>query len=165
MSADLDRFVDALIFNWAVAATDAHAKNYSLLLEGDTVALAPLYDVMSHLPYRQDQPVAKIKTAMRIGRDYRLSAADHASAWERAAQQLVVDPDRTADRAETILRRCPEAIDAAIDALDAADRASPKVALLSREMHQRRDDALGRLRKPRHQPPPGHPKPGPTPPP
>ncbi|MXZ99948.1 MAG: type II toxin-antitoxin system HipA family toxin [Acidimicrobiaceae bacterium] len=35
-SPDLNRFVDALIFNWAVAATDAHAKNHSLLLEADT---------------------------------------------------------------------------------------------------------------------------------
>ena len=155
VSADLARFVDALIFNWAVAATDAHAKNYSLLLEGDTVVLAPLYDMMSHLPYRQDQPAARIKTAMRIGRDYRLSSADHANAWERTAQQLGLDPARTVDRAEAILRRCPDAIDAAIDALDAGDRTSPRVALLSREMHQRRDDVLGTLRTPRPQPPPG----------
>lgn len=164
VSADLDRFLDALIFNWAVAATDAHAKNYSFLLEGDTVALAPLYDIMSHLPYRQDQPVAKIKTAMRIGRDYRLSSADHASAWERTAQQLDVDPARAVNRAETIVRRGGDAIDAAIDALDPADRASPKVALLSREMHQRCDDVLSRLHKPRRQAPEGPPKPESMPP-
>lgn len=145
VSADLDRFLDALIFNWAVAATDAHAKNYSLILEGDTVALAPLYDIMSHLPYRHDQPVSKIKTAMKTGRDYRLSAADHANAWERTARQLDLDPAQAVARAETVLGRCPEAIDAAIDALDPDDRASPKVALLSREVHQRRADVLDTL--------------------
>ena len=143
VSADLSRFLDALIFNWAVAATDAHAKNYSLLLEDDVVSLAPLYDIMSHLPYRQGQPVGKIKTAMKVGRDYRLSGADRASAWERTAQQLRLDPEETVDRAEDILRRCPDAIDAAIDALDAVDRASPQVALLSQEIHERREDVLG----------------------
>ena len=146
-----------------LASQNWDAKNYSLLLEADTAALAPLYGVMSHLPYRQDQPVPKIKTAMRIGRDYRLGAADHANAWERTAQQLGVDPGRTVDRAETILRDCPEAIGAAIDALDPSDRASPKVALLSREMRQRRDDVLGRLHKPHRQAPVGPPKPGATP--
>ena len=67
-SDDLYRFVDGLIFNWAIGATDGHAKNYSLLLEEDVVSLAPLYDIMSYLPYRQGQPVDSVKTAMRVGR-------------------------------------------------------------------------------------------------
>ncbi len=45
------RFADALIWNWLIAGTDAHAKNYSLLLAGDQVRLAPLYDIASALPY------------------------------------------------------------------------------------------------------------------
>ena len=32
------RFADALIWNWLIAGTDAHAKNYSLLLAGDRSA-------------------------------------------------------------------------------------------------------------------------------
>jgi serine/threonine-protein kinase HipA len=45
---DLDTFVDALGFNWLIAGTDAHAKNYSLLLaSGPTVRFAPLYDIAS----------------------------------------------------------------------------------------------------------------------
>jgi hypothetical protein len=34
------RFADALIWNWVIGGTDAHAKNYSLLLAGDQVRLA-----------------------------------------------------------------------------------------------------------------------------
>jgi serine/threonine-protein kinase HipA len=45
------RFADALIWNWLIAGTDAHAKNYSLLLAEEQVRLAPLYDVASALPY------------------------------------------------------------------------------------------------------------------
>lgn len=48
---DLDTFVTALGFNWLIAGTDAHAKNYSLLLSGPDVRLAPLYDIASILPY------------------------------------------------------------------------------------------------------------------
>lgn len=38
------RFVRQLAFNVAVGNADAHAKNYSVLLAGDQVVLAPLYD-------------------------------------------------------------------------------------------------------------------------
>lgn len=44
--------LDQLIFNILVANTDAHAKNYSLLLHvGGETRLAPLYDVSSVLPW------------------------------------------------------------------------------------------------------------------
>jgi len=33
-------FVDALAWNWLIVGTDAHAKNYSLLLVGSQVRLA-----------------------------------------------------------------------------------------------------------------------------
>ncbi|MCP3937217.1 MAG: type II toxin-antitoxin system HipA family toxin, partial [Actinomycetia bacterium] len=47
---DVWRFADALVFNWLIAGTDAHAKNYSLLLAGNQIRLAPLYDIASILP-------------------------------------------------------------------------------------------------------------------
>jgi serine/threonine-protein kinase HipA len=41
--ADVNTFIDAIGFNWLIAGTDAHAKNYSLLLGGGPhVRLAPL---------------------------------------------------------------------------------------------------------------------------
>lgn len=40
-------FFDAFVFNVLIRATDAHAKNYSLLLEGNSVKLAPLYDLIT----------------------------------------------------------------------------------------------------------------------
>jgi HipA-like C-terminal domain len=46
-------FADALIWNWLIAGTDAHAKNYSLLLSRGEARLAPLYDIASALPYGQ----------------------------------------------------------------------------------------------------------------
>ncbi|WP_225160046.1 HipA domain-containing protein [Bradyrhizobium sp. BRP56] len=52
--------------------TDAHAKNYSLLLaNGPTVRLAPLYDIASILTY-DDVDLQKMKLAMKIGGEYKL---------------------------------------------------------------------------------------------
>lgn len=45
--ADVDRFLQALVFNWLIAGTDAHAKNYGLVLSATNARLAPLYDVAS----------------------------------------------------------------------------------------------------------------------
>ncbi len=42
-------FADVLIWNWLIAGTDAHAKNFSVILAQDQVHLAPLYGVASAL--------------------------------------------------------------------------------------------------------------------
>ena len=119
---DLQGFLDALIYNWVVAAPDGHAKNYSLLLDEQSVALAPLYDLISYLPYRRGTVVDKLTIAMRVGRDYTLRKHDRPSAWKTAAALIRVDPTTAIERAADILARCPEAVDAAIDNLDAQDR-------------------------------------------
>lgn len=50
--ADALALLDQLIFNILIANTDAHAKNYSLLLPiGSEPRLAPLYDVSTVLPW------------------------------------------------------------------------------------------------------------------
>lgn len=44
-NTDVDRFLDANAFNWLIGGTDAHAKNYSLLIgAGEEVRLSPLKD-------------------------------------------------------------------------------------------------------------------------
>ncbi|MET4323702.1 type II toxin-antitoxin system HipA family toxin [Bradyrhizobium sp. RT5a] len=91
--ADVDTFVDALGFNWLIAGTDAHAKNYSLLLAGGPhVRLAPLYDIASILPY-DDVDLQKIKLAMKIGGDYKLSQFGFRD-WQKFARETRLDPDK-----------------------------------------------------------------------
>jgi serine/threonine-protein kinase HipA len=47
MSAtDIVRLLDMVIFNVIVGNTDAHAKNYSIMINAGGASLAPLYDVM-----------------------------------------------------------------------------------------------------------------------
>ena len=134
---DVERFRDALIYNWLIAGTDAHAKNYSLMIAGGQVRLAPLYDVCSFLPYRGDRPTGKLPLAMRIGRDYTITKADRPTAWKRTAQDLKLPPRDTLERVADLSRRLPDAMAAAIDHLSATLRASPKAALLAQEIQTR----------------------------
>lgn len=65
-------FFSGFVFNAIVAGTDAHAKNYSLILEGEGVRLAPLYDLASYAPYwGGDKP---IELAMNVNGKYRLDS-------------------------------------------------------------------------------------------
>ncbi len=89
--ADIDTFAGALGFNWLIAGTDAHAKNYSLLLNGPDVRLAPLYDIASILPYDEVDP-QKIKLAMKIGGEYKLSQIGLRH-WQKFARETRIDAD------------------------------------------------------------------------
>lgn len=48
---DINRLLDAVIFNVAIGNVDSHAKNYSILLTPRHTELAPLYDLMSGLDW------------------------------------------------------------------------------------------------------------------
>jgi serine/threonine-protein kinase HipA len=53
---DRERFMRACIFNYVILGIDAHAKNYSVLIEhGGRFRLAPLYDLISALPYDHEE--------------------------------------------------------------------------------------------------------------
>ena len=61
---DVQSLVDAIAFNWLIAGTEAHAKNYALLLDGNgAVRLAPLYDLASILPYQMWVPEILARSA------------------------------------------------------------------------------------------------------
>lgn len=63
-------FIRMLFFNVLIGGTDAHAKNYSLLLSGNGALLAPMYDVASGLPYELLRRHGKL--AMGVGGENRL---------------------------------------------------------------------------------------------
>lgn len=63
-------FIRMLFFNVLIGGTDAHAKNYSLLLSGSGALLAPMYDVASGLPYELLRRHGRL--AMGVGGENRL---------------------------------------------------------------------------------------------
>jgi len=85
---DIETFAKALIVNFLISGTDAHAKNYSLLIAGNNqVRLAPLYDIASTLPYPKKVSPHKAKLAMKIGSKYRVKEIE-ARHWQQCAKQL-----------------------------------------------------------------------------
>lgn len=65
---DRAAFMQAQVFNFLVGGTDAHAKNFSILLgAGGAIRFAPLYDIASMFPYGDFQ---RMKLAMRIADRY-----------------------------------------------------------------------------------------------
>lgn len=104
---EVGRFVDALALNWLIAGTDAHAKNYSLLITSRQVRLAPLYDVASSLPY-DDMYLPRLRLAMRIGSEYRVEAIARRH-WDAFADRNGLDPEVLAARVDELARRLPSA--------------------------------------------------------
>lgn len=95
---DAERFLNALIYNWLIGGTDAHAKNHGFLLAGDgQVRLAPLYDLSSSLPYPKEIPLKKAKLAMKVGGEYRLHKIGPRQ-WAKAAAEWGLDFDFVTNR-------------------------------------------------------------------
>ena len=105
-SEDVQTFIDAVAYNWLVGGTDAHAKNYSILIgAGGRVRLAPLYDLASILPYDEFDAL-KLKLAMKLGGKYRLRDIT-AQSWEKLSDELRLDKTEVARRAYEMARKVP----------------------------------------------------------
>ncbi len=93
--------------NWLIAGTDAHAKNYSILIGGGgVVRLAPLYDVASILAYG-DIDLQKAKLAMKIGGEYRLRDIG-ITEWRKLAAETRVNADELVGRVRAMAAELPD---------------------------------------------------------
>ncbi|MWV48341.1 hypothetical protein GRS96_03500 [Rathayibacter sp. VKM Ac-2803] len=105
----IERLLLAVAFNWLVAAPDAHAKNYSVLLAGGQVALAPLYDIASLTPY-PDYRASTMRLAQKVAGEYRIAEIG-AVHWRREARDRGLDPDEFATRVEELVAKAPPHIE------------------------------------------------------
>jgi len=81
------QFVSQLAYNTMLGNSDAHAKNYSILLRPDSIEMSPMYDVVPIGIYPYDQ-----KLAMRIGGADRPQAVGPHH-WRKLATTAKLDPD------------------------------------------------------------------------
>jgi serine/threonine-protein kinase HipA len=109
---DVGVFVDALGFNWVIGGTDAHAKNYSLLLSPGSVRLAPLYDLISVLPYAHRLHHRHAKLAMRIDREHHLWKVRRRD-WEGLAVRCDLDPEPLLERTTELVAEVLPAVERA----------------------------------------------------
>jgi serine/threonine-protein kinase HipA len=132
---DVRRFVDALTFNWLIGGTDAHAKNYSMLIgEGGRARLAPLYDIASILPYNFD--LQKIRSAMKIGSEYRICDIGPRQ-WRKLAKDLRLDAEALLPRIRDIARSIPDALADVCRTAEAEGLDHPLIERLSSKLGER----------------------------
>jgi serine/threonine-protein kinase HipA len=114
------RFVEGLIGNYLLGAPDAHAKNYSIILAPGVVALAPLYDVASGLPYKYvgddgfpDKKDGLRKAAMAIGgeRQFGRVARKH---WKKFAADASIDEEWLVATVRALAMIIPDALEEVI---------------------------------------------------
>lgn len=105
------RFFEAQCFHVAMQGTDAHAKNYSIMLSGERMQLAPMYDLASHAPYPLPSGES-LKLSMALDGEYRMNAVGLRH-LHQTARTLRVDPSLADERAKEILR---QTVDAYLDA-------------------------------------------------
>ena len=111
-------FVRAIMLNWIIGGTDAHAKNFSMLIGAQGRArLAPLYDVASTLPYDFDP--RKLKMATRIGGKYGLEDV-FPRHWARFASELRLPSEQVLDMGKTMAEALPAALAETVDNARAA---------------------------------------------
>ncbi len=122
------RLLRHMFVNIALGNTDAHAKNYALLHEGDTIRLAPLYDVVPALEITPNVPYMgmRVDGRIRIDRVKRENIEAEAQSWGLPA------------------RMAGEVLDEAADSLRGGIAAASKVYPEAGQRHAA--PALGRLR-------------------
>ncbi len=106
---DILKLADAAIFNLIIGNADAHAKNFSLLHIDGAIWLAPLYDLLSTVAYRDLSP----KLAMKIAKKATLEEIESRH-WDQFAEDVNIG-------APYLRRRIRQLCEATLAQLDAPD--------------------------------------------
>lgn len=103
---DKGRFMQAWLFNFVMAGTDAHGKNYSVLHDDNAMRLAPLYDINSLLPYQPDRH--RTRMSMSVDRHYELFGIMPRH-WEAQAHACGLSAERTLGDLARLIEAIPDA--------------------------------------------------------
>ena len=143
---DLRSLVKAIALNWVIGGTDAHAKNFSLLIgAGGEARLAPLYDLASALPY-PGHNAPRLKLAMKIGGESRLGYV-RVRHWERFAREVGLPPDEVLKISESVATETPDLFTDVVTVARSEGLDHPILERLSDRITRHARACLGRLRR------------------
>jgi serine/threonine-protein kinase HipA len=137
-SEDRDRFMRACAYNFVIGGSDAHAKNYGLLLSArGRFRLAPLYDIASWLPYSKNRKEDRL--AMSVDGHYNF---DHILPrhWEAEAKKSSYESARALGHIRDILARLPDEAQTLFAACKQEGSATPELRALMELMLKRTAD-------------------------
>jgi serine/threonine-protein kinase HipA len=130
---DRDRFMRALVFNFIILGIDAHAKNFSILIDHDGFRLAPLYDIISAAAY-DTRRFGKL--AMSVGGEYswRRIAGRH---WDKTAEACGYPADALRAHRTELAQRIPTACKTVLADCRASGLTSPLLEALATAIAKR----------------------------
>lgn len=138
---DVCTLADALILNYLIFGTDAHAKNYSLLYTEGEIRLAPLYDIVSALPYPKKINPYKARMAMTIGSNYKFKKLE-LQHWEACAKQLKLKPAYMLERLKEISTEIKKKAKSVASELSDGGLDHPVIQLLTERIGERSEETL-----------------------
>jgi serine/threonine-protein kinase HipA len=119
-ATDVVRLLDMVVFNVIACNTDAHAKNYSIMIRGSGASLAPIYDVMCGEVWGNvTRNLAQKIAGKSQGGD--LGGPD----WQQLARECGLNPKQVIDRVGALAK----------SALAEAEPAAAKVAAMPAGPH------------------------------
>lgn len=96
---DIVRLLDMVVFNVLACNTDAHAKNYSIMIRGNGASLAPMYDVMCGDVWDNVTKNLAQKIAGKSRGD--CLKGGH---WQRFARESGLNPGQVLERVNTLAK-------------------------------------------------------------
>lgn len=134
---DVQTFAKSLIFNFLIAGTDAHAKNYSLLLAvRSQIRLAPLYDLSSSLPYPEAISPFKAKMALKIGSKYKFQDVLPGH-WQTCAKELGIRWPQFKELWNGLFEQAAQCTSDVADMLRASGLTHPVIGVLEKKIPER----------------------------
>jgi serine/threonine-protein kinase HipA len=133
---DVRTFLDSVAYNWLIMGTDAHAKNYALLIGAQArVRLAPLYDLASAFPYSQID-VQRAKLSMKLGGEYRFRNIQLRH-WRRQADELGIHPDQLVHRVDDLASQLADHLPGVERGMTEEGLANPRIHRLAARLAAR----------------------------
>lgn len=108
-----ERFFKAISYNVLIGGTDAHAKNYSLVLIGSRAQVSPLYDAASAAPYDQRD---RLVSSMKIGDHWKMRDVTKAD-WRKMGRRLGISGDQAVAWVDELRHQLPGAFERAAASL------------------------------------------------
>jgi serine/threonine-protein kinase HipA len=142
-STDIVQLLDMVVFNVLACNTDAHAKNYSIMVRGNGATLAPIYDVMCGEVWENVTKNLAQKIAGKSRGDY--LKGRH---WQRFARECGLNPRQVLDRVGTLAKSVMTEAEGAASEVAAMPAGSHVILDQTRQGVERRaSTVLGQLQE------------------
>jgi serine/threonine-protein kinase HipA len=136
-STDIVQLLDMVVFNVLACNTDAHAKNYSIMVRGNGATLAPIYDVMCGEVWENVTKNLAQKIAGKSRGDY--LKGRH---WQRFARECGLNPRQVLDRVGTLAKSVMTEAEGAASEVAAMPAGSHVILDQTRQAVERRASTL-----------------------